>query len=151
MPPTIWLMTVADAAPTMPPRSTPTSRKSSTMLVRPASTVKARPSFGFSEVMKKLWKKNCIIKAVWNTSRMRPYIRQFGSSSGVAPSNWAAGSSRNQPMMVETMPITIVEAASIENRLSACFLSPVPSVMATSALPPVPTMKPRQPNACRNG
>ena len=45
----------------------------------------------------------------------------------------------------------IVDAASIENRLFACFLSPVPSVMATSALPPVPTMKPRQPNACKNG
>ena len=42
--------------------------------------------------MKKLWKKNCIIKAVWNTSRMRPYIRQFGSSSGVAPRSRAAGS-----------------------------------------------------------
>ena len=26
---------------------------------------------------------------------MRPYIKQFGSSSGVAPSSWAAGSSRN--------------------------------------------------------
>ena len=106
---------------------------------------------GFSAVMKKLWKKNCIMNAVWNTSKIRPYSRQFGSSSGVAPSSLAAGSSKSQPMTVDTVPITIVDAASIENRLFACFLSPVPSVMATSALPPVPTMKPRQPNACKNG
>ena len=142
---------VAAAAPVMPSPMTPTNTKSSTMLVRPAATVKKRPSLGFSAVMKKLWNKNCSINAVWNTVMMVPYKMQSSSSSAMAPSRTAAGRSTSRATTVKITPSTAVAQTSMENSSLARFLLPVPSVIATRALPPVPSIKPMQPNACKNG
>ena len=71
------------------------------MLVAPAATVKNRPSLGFSAAIKKLWNRYCSMNAVWNVSKMRPYSRQPGSSSGVAPSSSATGRSSARPMTLQ--------------------------------------------------
>ena len=86
------------------------------------------------------------MNAVWNVSKMRPYSRQLGSSSGVAPSSTATGSSSARPKALNSTPSTAVATTSILNSRFARFSSPAPSVMATRALPPVPIIKPRQPS-----
>ena len=50
MPPTVWLMDVATAAPTSPQPKTAMNSASRMMLVTPEATVTVRPREGFSAV-----------------------------------------------------------------------------------------------------
>ena len=58
----------------------------------------------------------------------------------------ATGSNSARPKALNSTPSTAVATTSILNSRFARFSSPVPSVMATRALPPVPIIKPRQPS-----
>ena len=72
MPPTAWLKAVAVAAPTSPKGNAPTRSTSRTMFVTPDATVTARPSLGFSAVIKKLWNSICKTYAGSAMRIMRP-------------------------------------------------------------------------------
>ncbi len=55
------------------------------------------------------------------------------------------------PTAATATPIARVTTISMENSALALSRLPSPSVLATSALPPVPIMKPSAPKAIRNG
>ena len=60
------------AAPAMPQWKTATNNASSTIFVTPAATVAARPSFGFSAAIRKLWNTFCSMNAAVNEMTIRP-------------------------------------------------------------------------------
>lgn len=55
------------------------------------------------------------------------------------------------PSAESTAPSISVKYIIMENSFSARSPSPSPSVLATSAVPPVPTMKPIPPSTITNG
>lgn len=73
---------------------------------------------------------------------IRAYRTQYGRSSSVAPRKSATLVTRRFPTIVKTKP-TAMTVYIIREKISfARFLLPVPSVTATSALPPEPSIKP---------
>lgn len=150
-PPTHWLRPVASAAPATPHLNTAMNRASSTMLVTPAATVTFRPSLGFSAAMKKLWNTFCSIKANVKPVTMRPYSTQSAIMASVAPRKRATGPMNAMPMPDSTTPSANVNSTIMENVRLAFSGSPSPRILDTSAVPPVPIMKPMPPRIMTNG
>ena len=151
MPPSDWLIAVAEAAPARPKGSTAVKSASSTMLAIPAITVTISPSWGRSAVMKKLWNSYCSIKAGSAGSIMRAYSTQFSSISPLAPSQTAMGRIKIKPKAPRTTPKATVTYTKRENNRRARSLSPSPMVRAIRALPPAPNINPTVPSIISTG
>ena len=121
------------------------------MLERPAATVTASPTYGFSAAMKKLWNMFCSTENGNAASRTRPYSRERSRSCPSAPKKPNSGSSANAPTAHNTTLSAAAANAMNVNRRFARTSSPSPMVLATSAAPPVPNMKPMEPRAMANG
>ena len=91
------------------------------------------------------------MNAILKTITVLPYITQSSSIAGVAPSICAIGLINMIPMTVVIIPHITVKYTSIVKYCDALFLSPSPSVLATSALPPAPIIKPKPPRIIMNG
>ena len=82
---------------------------------------------------------------------IRPYVTQSLKITLLAPRAFAICGIKIKPITERKTPTIITVFISIEKySLAFCFL-PSPSVLATIALPPVPTRNPIEPSAIRTG
>ena len=151
IPPTIWLIVVAIAAPATPHSKIAMNSQSRNIFVTPAATVTASPSLGFSAVMRKLWNTFWSMNEAVPIRMMLPYVTQSSSISSSAPNRMETGRMRNSPTTPTTTPMIIVTTMSIENSSFARLSLPSPKVFATSAVPPVPSINPIPPNTMTSG
>ncbi len=121
------------------------------MLVSPAPTITSRPSLGLSAETKKLWNTFCRMKKGLAARIIRAYSTQYSSISPSAPSAREMGRASRTPAREMTAPPTAEAATSREKYWLASSGFPSPIVLATIALPPVPTMKPRVPRIIMTG
>ena len=71
--------------------------------------------------------------------------------ASVAPSRIAIGRMASTPTTVRITLSRMPKSVIMEKYLFACSLSPSPSTRETSAVPPVPSIKPIAPRMMRNG
>ena len=117
----------------------------------PAEIITASPSFGFSAVTKKLWKTFCSMKNGMEIKQILPYSMQLSSSSPEAPRKLATLGTNKAPSNEKITPNIAVTYTSMEKYSFASFFLPSPRVLPTSALPPVPIIKPSAEIAIRRG
>ena len=91
------------------------------------------------------------MNAILNIIIILPYITQSVMISPSAPSHIATGRMIKQAMSEIMAPTMAVPATIIVKYSLALSFFFSPRVIATSALPPVPNMKPTPPNIIRNG
>ena len=142
---------VATAAPTTPKLKAATKSASRSIFVQPAMTVTKSPSFGFSAVEKRHWNSYCKTKNGSAERMIRPYRMQSSSNCPSAFKRIAIGRRKIIPKMASTSPAKAETQTFIEKISRACFSFFSPSVIATSAAPPVPNIKPTQPRIISTG
>ena len=86
-----------------------------------------------------------------NPVTILPYSMQSSSIAGVALRSSETGRMSATPATDRTAPNTTVKPTIIEKVRFASSGLPSPSCLATSAVPPVPIMKPMPPNIIMNG
>ena len=91
------------------------------------------------------------MNATLASSSTFPYSTQSSKIAPSAPKSIAILRIKISPTPVSTSPVTITNAMSIEKYSLARSFFPWPSVMDTSALPPVPIIKPTDPNIMSTG
>lgn len=147
----LGLFRVASAAPKTPHLKIYINKKSKIILLTPEITDIISPNVGFSSTIKKLWKAFCDMNGIKNISSVLPYVIQSASIVSFAPSSIDAGFVNKMPITENTNPRIISKYISIEKYLFAFSFSPSPIVFETKALPPVPIMKPIEPNIINAG
>ena len=131
--------------------STTISTKSSTIFITPAATVTISPIRGRSAVTISDWNIYCRMKKGNASRRMRPYSTHKSSIAWSAPRNSDTCGRNAIPAAPNTIPTAAPAATNSENTRCARSFCPSPSILATSALPPVPSIYPTTPSTIRNG
>ena len=139
------------AAPATPSPAPTMSTASSTMFTTPATTVTPNAMSGLPAVIMSSWNRYCKMVNGTLMTRMDPYTMPSSSIWPLAPSATSSGRSVAVPRMANAMPPKSAANTSMENRSLASLRLPLPSVLATMALPPVPSMKPSEPRMAGMG
>ena len=145
MPPTAWLMAVAAAAPSIPHLNTAQNNPSRTIFVPQPITVESSPNFGRSAVTKKIWLSIWTIKNTTVERSTLPYIIESDKSSPSAPIRMQILGKKMNAGIATSNPRAIGKIYIRVNVFFAFSVSPSPSMAATSALPPLPNIKPMEP------